>query len=167
MTFVTFKGEKVSLKNNLPQKGSHITEFFFTLQNLSDKSVREFGGPLILWFVPSLDTGVCITSAKKLNDHLKKHKNAKALILSMDLPFAQNRVCGLEHLDHVITASFFRNHESLEKLGLMIEDGPLTGLSARACMLLDTHQHISYIEVCSEITSEVDYSQLYHALEKL
>jgi len=167
MTCVHFKGKKVELQKQIPQIGSHITEFFFTLQNLEDKSIREFGGPLILWFVPSLDTGVCITSAKKLNEHLKKHKNAKAIVLSEDLPFAQARVCGLENLDHIITASVFRHPETLQKLGLMISEGPLKGLSARACFVLDSNQHLHHIEVAQEITNELDYSPIFHSLDKL
>lgn len=167
MTTVTFKGKNVALKNTLPEKGSRITEFFFTLQNLEDKSIKAFEGPLILWFVPSLDTGVCLASAKKLNEYLKKHQKGQAIIFSMDLPFAQSRVCGLEHLDHVITASFFRHHKSLELLGLSIEEGPLKGLSARACFLLDRHQHVTFIELSEEITEELDFTKIHHAIDSL
>lgn len=167
MTQVTFKNQPVRLEKSLPNKGSHLPNIQFTLQNLSDHDLSFFSDRLILWFVPSLDTGVCMTSAKKLNEHLKKHHNIKALILSMDLPFAQGRVCGLENLEHVITGSLFRHKESLEQVGLLMADGPLKGLSARCCMVIDSHRNIVYQELVHEITHEPNYTELFHFIDKM
>jgi thioredoxin-dependent peroxiredoxin len=167
MTQVYFKKQPVELEKALPNVGSKIHNFEFTLQNLTDHDLSFFqGNKMILWFVPSLDTGVCIMSAKKINEHLKKHPGYKALILSVDLPFAQSRICGLEHLEHVSTGSLFRHQESLSHLGLLIKTGPLKGLSARACIVLDSHHNITYMQLGEEITEELDYSKLFHHIDK-
>lgn len=162
MSQIFFKTQPITLEKELPKIGSRIVNFSFTTENLEDKQLSSFDNtPLILWFVPSLDTGVCLTSSKKLDDHLKKHPKAKGLILSMDLPFAQKRVCGLENLNHVKAVSLFRHPETLSKLGLMIKDGPLKGLSARCVIVLDSHHNIMHIDLVSEITNEPDYHEIF------
>jgi thioredoxin-dependent peroxiredoxin len=162
MNQVYFKNTPVNLERNLPNVGSRIVNISFTKEDLEDADLSSFDNtPLILWFVPSLDTGVCLTSTKKLDEHLKKHPKAKALILSMDLPFAQKRICGLENLNHVKTASLFRHPETLSKLGLLITEGPLKGLSARCVFVLDSHHNILSIDLVQEITHEPDYHEIF------
>lgn len=159
---VYFKNNIVNLEKNLPQVGSRIVNFKFTKEDLEEGDLSIFDNtPLILWFVPSLDTGVCLASAKKLDEHLKKHPKAKALILSMDLPFAQKKVCGLENLTHVKTASLFRHPETLSQLGLLIKDGPLKGLSARCVIVLDSHHNILSLDLVKEITEEPNYHEIF------
>lgn len=166
MTQIFFKKKPTLLEKTVPAIGSHLPNFSYTTSNLSDQNLSfHQGKPLILWFVPSLDTGTCILSTKKLNDHLKKHPQVKALILSMDLPFAQGRLCGLEHLDHVEVGSLFRHQQTLVNLGLMIADGPLQGLSARCVILLNSHHHVAYLELATEISEELNYTKLYHHLD--
>ena len=165
MPQVFFKNQPVTLEKNLISVGSHMPNIKFTMQNLEEKDLSSFkDDKLILWFVPSLDTGTCVLSAKHLNEHLKKHPSTQALILSMDLPFAQSRVCGLEGLNQVKTASLFRHQQTLASLGLMIDSGPLKGLSARCVMVLDSHHNITYIDLVSEITHEPNYTKLFHFL---
>lgn len=162
MNQVYFKNNPVNLEKNLPNIGSRISNFQFTKDDLEDVDLTSYDNtPLILWFVPSLDTGVCLASAKKLDEHLKKHPKAKALILSMDLPFAQKRVCGFENLSHVKTGSLFRHPEALINHGLMIKDGPLKGLSARCVIVLDSHHNILHIELVKEITQEPNYHDIF------
>lgn len=166
MTQVFFKKQPVALEKSQVAHGARFPNIHFTLQNLEDHDLTHFNGQkLVLWFVPSLDTGVCITSAKKLNAHLQKHPGTKALILSMDLPFAQKRLCGLEGLDRVLTASIFRHPESLTVCGFKIAEGPLKGLSARAIVVLDTHHNVIYHQLCQEITDEPNYSEFFHFID--
>lgn len=168
MTQVFFKKNPINLEKSLVAKGSRFPNIHFTMQNLEDHSLSKFEGQkLILWFVPSLDTGVCITSAKKLNNHLKKHPGTEALILSMDLPFAQKRLCGLEGLDLVHAASLFRHPEALEMAGLKISEGPLKGLSARCIVVLDSHHNVIYHDLNEEITDEPNYSDFFHFIDHL
>lgn len=166
MNQILFKNQPIHLQKSLVTKGMRIPNFKFTLQNLTDQELSQLDNTkLILSFVPSLDTGTCLLSAKHLNEHLKKHPEYKALILSMDLPFAQGRICGLEGLDHVMTGSLFRHPETLQNLGLMMSDGPLKGLSARCVMVLDTHHNVTYIELVPELIHEPDFKALFHFLD--
>jgi thiol peroxidase len=165
MSQIFFKNQPINLEKTLIAKGSHLPNFSFTLHNLEDKDLSYFNeNKLILWFVPSLDTGTCITSAKHLNEHLKKHPSTKALILSMDLPFAQHRICGLEGLNHVTVASLFRHPEALAHLGILIASSPLKGLSARCVMVIDAHHNVTYLDLVKEITQEPNYTELFHFL---
>jgi thiol peroxidase len=168
MSQVFFKNNPIKLEKNVPALGSRLTNIQFTDASLKDHDLSSLNtSGLILWFVPSLDTGTCLTSAKKLNEHLKKHPGKKALILSMDLPFAQKRVCGLEHLEHVMTGSLFRHKETLQNLGLLIAEGPMKGLSARCVMVLDAHHNLTYLELVQEMSEEPNYTPFFHFIDKL
>ena len=57
-----------------------------------------------------------------------------------------------------------RDHEFGKAYGLLIQDGPLAGILARAVFVLDEKDHILYVEVVSEITQEPDY---HKAMEHL
>ena len=73
------------------------------------------------------------------------------------MPFAQSRFCGAEGLDNVITASDFRYHNFATDYGVLITDGPLAGLMARAVVALDETGKVVYTELVPEIAQEPSY----------
>jgi len=75
----------------------------------------------------------------------------------MDLPFAAQRFCAAEGLDHLVPASAFRNPDFGTAYGVGLVDGPMRGLLARAVVVLDEHGHVLYTELVTELSHEPNY----------
>jgi thiol peroxidase len=165
MAEITFKGAKVHTAGQLPPLHSKAPEFTLVDRDLRERHLSEFHGKKkILSTVPSLDTGVCSTMAKHLNELAKKHPELVVLTISADLPFAQKRFCESEHVHNILTLSAMRGHEFGKAYGVLMQDGPLAGLLARAVLLLDEKDKVLYEELVSEVTREPNYHTLAHKL---
>lgn len=159
-TAVTFKGNSVQIKGNFPLKGQKAPDFLLIDSNLNEKSLKDFSEKKLLLIVPSLDTPVCSTCGKKFNEAIEGKEDVSLLIISADLPFAQNRYCGAEGLKKATTLSMMRDKSFAEDYGVLIKSGPLSGLCTRAVILLDKDNTVLYAECVSEITKEPDYEKI-------
>ena len=97
--------------------------------------------------MPSLDTGVCATSTKKFNDAMAGKTDAVALVISADLPFAMGRFCGAEGITNVVSLSMMRSRNFAKDYGVLITDGPLAGITARAVVVLDADNKVVYTQL--------------------
>jgi len=84
--------------------------------------------------------------------------NTVVLCISADLPFAQARFCGAEGLSNVINLSTMRGQNFLKDYGVAIANGPLTGVAARAVIVLDEHDKVLHSELVAEIGDEPNYA---------
>jgi len=80
------------------------------------------------------------------------------LVISADLPFAQKRFCGNEGLENVVTLSMMRSRTFAKDYGVLLENGPLAGLTARAVLVLDEQNVVRHAELVPEIAQEPDYA---------
>lgn len=155
---VEFMGNPVELSGDVPAVGQQAPDFVLTKNDLSDFSLKENKGKvLVLSVVPSLDTKVCAASARMFNKRASDIGDVLVLNISEDLPFAAERFCVTEGLKNVIALSDFRDREFGNNYGLLIKTGPLRGLLARAVIVIDKQGKIVYEEVVSEITNEPNY----------
>ena len=116
------------------------------------------GKVIVLSSVPSLDTPVCDTETRRFNQEASKlGGSVEVWTISMDLPFAQKRWCGAAGIGHVKTLSDFRDHAFAQSYGVLIKDGPLAGLTARAVFVVGKDGKVKHVEYVKEITSEPDY----------
>ena len=115
------------------------------------------GKKKILNIVPSLDTPTCATSTRKFNESGGKLPNTVVLVISADLPFAMKRFCTTEGLSNVVSLSMIRGKGFAKSYGVLIEDGPLAGLSARAVVVVDENDKVVYRELVPEIGQEPNY----------
>lgn len=165
MASVTLKGTPFQTSGKLPAIGSFAPDFIMTKNDLTEIRLSDCNEKkVVLNIFPSLDTSTCAAAMKTFNQMAEKHKDVMFLCISADLPFAQKRFCTAEHLNNVIPVSIFRNPEFGKNYGLLIENGPLSGLLARAVIVLDQTGKISYEELVSEITHEPDYHSAEAAL---
>lgn len=151
MNSVTFKGNAVALKGDLAKVGDTMPQIVLKAKDLSDIVVGASDKTQILLSVPSLDTPVCASEARKFNEKVASYKDAEVIIISQDLPFAMGRFCSTEGIDNIQTASDFVNKEFGEKYGVLMADGALRGLLARAVFVVKNGK-IAYVELVSEIT---------------
>jgi len=165
MAKITLRGNPIHTNGELPKAGSQAPDFKLTGKDLKDVSLGDYKGKKkLLNIVPSLDTPVCAMSTKKFNDHAKAHQDTVILIISADLPFAMGRFCGVEHLDNVVPLSLMRDKKFAQDYGVLIQDGPMAGITARAVVVLDANDKVIYTQMVPEIANEPDYQVALKAL---
>ena len=165
MAKITLRGNPIHSNGELPKVGSKAPDFKLTTKDLKDISLADYKGKKkLLNIVPSLDTPVCALSTKKFNEHAKQHKDTVIFIVSADLPFAMGRFCGVEHLDNVVPLSLMRDKKFAQDYGVLLQDGPLAGVTARAVVVLDANDRVVYTEMVPEIANEPDYEKALKAL---
>ena len=166
MTTVTLKGNKINIYGDLPKVGTRAPDFKLVDVDLGDKTLGDYKGKKkLLNIVPSLDTPTCALSTKKFNDFAKTRSDAVILIISADLPFAQKRFCGNENLQNVVSLSLMRGQNFAKEYGLLIQDGPLAGITTRAVVVIDENDKVVYTELVPEIADEPNYEKALAALK--
>lgn len=162
---VTLGGKPIRLAGKFPSVGQTAPVFTLVDQKLANVSLESFGRKRkILNIVPSIDTPTCAMSTRKFNEYANKLDNTVVLVISSDLPFAQARFCGAEGLENVITLSTIRGRNFHKDYGVLITDSVLAGLTARAVVVLDADNKVTYTELVSEIKNEPNYEAAIAAL---
>jgi len=165
MATITLKGDDIHTNGELPAVGGQAPEFKLVDAELNDRGLGDYQGKKkLLNIVPSLDTPVCATSTKKFNDHAKGRDDVVMLVIAADLPFAMGRFCTGESIDKVIPLSMMRSRNFAKDYGVLITDGPLAGITARAVVVLDENDKVVYTEMVPEIVQEPDYDKALAAL---
>ena len=165
MATITLHDNEIHTSGDLPKVGSKAPDFTLTNGDLNDVSLGEWvGKKKLLSIFPSVDTPVCALSTRKFNDYAREHPDTVMLMVSADLPFAQKRLCGADGLENVIPLSTMRSPEFGSNFGVMIEDGTLAGLCARAVLVLDENDTVVHAELVPEIGHEPDYDAALKAL---
>ncbi|TVR70394.1 MAG: thiol peroxidase [Spirochaetaceae bacterium] len=158
MARITFKNQPVNTSGSLPATGSTAPDFRLTTAELNDVSLSDYAGKKkILNIVPSLDTGVCATSARRFDREVARLADTVCLTISADLPFASSRFCKSEGVTNVVTLSELRDRSFGADYGCRMTDGPLAGLLSRAVVVLDENNKVLHTEQVPEITQEPDY----------
>ena len=165
MASITLHGTPCTTSGELPAVGSEAPDFKLTGKDLNDVSLADFAGKKkIISIVPSLDTGVCATSTKVFNERIGGNEGTVMLIVSADLPFAQSRFCGAENTNNVVTLSMMRSKNFAKDYGILIQDGPLAGITGRAVVVLDEDNKVLHAQLVSEIGEEPDYDAAMNAI---
>jgi len=166
MATITLKGNPIHTSGDLPKVGSSAPDFKLATGDLKDVSLADFRGKKkLLNIFPSIDTPTCAMSTKKFNEQVAKHGNAVMLMISADLPFAMSRFCGVENTNAVKTLSMMRDRHFAKDYGVLITDGPLAGICARAVVVLDENDKVLYTELVPEIAHEPNYDKALASLK--
>ncbi len=168
MATITFKGQTIHTNGDLPPVGSKAPDFQLVDGELNTVTLADFRGKKkLLNIVPSLDTSVCAESARRFNELASQVPNTVMLVISADLPFAQKRFCAAEGIKNIIPLSMMRSKKFAEDYGVLITDGPLAGLAARAVVVLDENDKVVYTQLVPEIGQEPDYEAALAALKAI
>ncbi|MGQ0287221.1 thiol peroxidase [Pasteurellaceae bacterium 22721_9_1] len=158
MSQITLAGNPVEVAGNFPKASETVANFVLVNNELADVALADFAGKRkVLNIFPSIDTGICAASVRMFNQQAANLTNTVVLCISADLPFAQARFCGAEGIENALTLSSFRNKAVHAQLGVDMVTGPLTGLTARAVIVLDENNNVLHSELVPEIKQEPNY----------
>lgn len=163
---ITFLGNGLTLVGNPVGVGDKAPDFSVLSNELAPATLADFTEKgLILIVVPSLDTAVCDLEARKFNKEMESLAGkAKAVVVSMDLPFAQKRWAEAAGVSNIVTYSDHKDASFGQAYGLLIKE---LRLLARAVLVLDAERKVTYMELVSEVTNEPDYAAALAALAKV
>jgi thiol peroxidase len=166
MAKITLAGNPINTNGDMPKVGGPAPDFHLVDADLKDVRLADFKGKKkLLNIVPSLDTPTCALSTKKFNEQATKYPNAVMLIVSADLPFAQKRFCSAENTNSVKSLSMMRSRNFAKDYGVLITDGPLAGITARAIVVIDENNKVVHTELVPEIKQEPNYDKALAALK--
>ncbi len=166
METVYFNGQECHTYGTMPTVGEVAPCYELVTKDLKDITCRDFEGKrVVLNIFPSLDTPVCAASVHRFNKEAASVDNTVVICVSMDLPFAEARFCAANGIDNCVVASAFRSPMFAQKYGVQLVDGPLSGLLARAVLVLDTDRRVIYRQLVDDITHEPDYEAALSVLK--
>jgi thiol peroxidase len=158
MATVTLQGNEFHTSGQLPAIGSAAPDFNLVNGELGDVKLGDYHGKkVIMNIVPSLDTPTCATSTRTFNQQAAGKDDTVVLVISADLPFAQGRFCEAEGIKNVVPLSLMRSRTFAKDYGVLMTDGPLAGITARAVVVLDAGHKVVYTELVPEIADEPNY----------
>lgn len=160
----TFIGKPVTLLGQQFQVGETAPDFKLITPSLEMKSLSDFKGKKVISVVPSIDTGICSTQTRTFNKELSELDDTHVITISVDLPFAQAKWCGVEGLDKAIMLSDYYDHSFGKAYGLLMEEW---NLLARAVLVLDEDNQIVYTQYLENVNSEPDYVSAITALKSI
>ncbi len=163
---ITFLGNGLTLTGTPVGVGDTAPDFTVLDNDLKPAKLGDFTEKgLILIAVPSLDTAVCDLEARKFNKEMESLTGkAKALVISMDLPFAQKRWAEAAGVTNIVTLSDHRDASFGLGYGLLIKE---LRLLARTVLVVGPDRKITYMELVPEVTNEPDYAAALAALGKV
>jgi thiol peroxidase len=164
MATVKFADEPAHTIGELPPVGAPVPDFDLTAGDLSSITKASLAGRrVVLNIFPSLDTATCAMSVRRFNQLAAQWPDTTVLCVSNDLPFAQGRFCAAEGIENVVPASAFRSSFGTD-FGVLMTDGPLRGLLARAVVIVDSDGTVVYTRLSPQIADEPDYAEAAAAL---
>lgn len=161
----TFLGQPVHFKGQQLQVGDTASDFQLYATDLSQKSLKDFEGKKkVISVVPSIDTGICSTQTRRFNQELSDLEDTVVITISMDLPFAQKRWCGAEGLENAHMLSDYFDQSFGKNYALLMEEWHLL---ARAVLVLDQNNTVTYVEYVENINSEPDFEAAIKAVKEI
>jgi thiol peroxidase len=158
MAKITLKGNEVNTNSDIVSQGLDAPDFILVNSDLQDVNLSSFDGKnKILSIVPSLDTPVCQKSTLVFNEKVAGLEDTVMLIVSSDLPFAMKRFCTNESLDNVMPVSMMRSRNFAKDYGVLLVDGPLSGITTRAIVTISKDNKVLHSELVTEIADEPNY----------
>ena len=165
MAKITLQGNTINTNADILKTGIDAPEFTLVDSDLKNVSLSTFDEKYkILNIVPSLDTPVCAKSTKIFNKKASSLSDTVILTISADLPFAMKRFCSSEKLNDVVPLSMMRSRNFAKDYGVLLVDGPLEGITARAVIVIDKNNKVIYSQLVQEITEEPNYDDALNCI---
>lgn len=171
MAHIQFKGKPLTIRGAGLKNGQCAPDFVLIDNDFNEIRLSDFSETFVfLNIVPSLDTPVCAASAREFEMIFTDSAyDCHYATISRDLPFAQSRFAIREELQSMQIYSDMRFSSFAEDYGVLIDDGPLKGLCARAVIILGPEESGSrrqlYRQLVGDISREPDYQAAKEVLD--
>ena len=150
---------------DLPTVGSRAPDVSLVNTELQNASLANWSGMRkVMNIFVSVDTDVCARSVIEFDRRAAKLSDVAMLNVSYDLPFAFRRFQEQHGLKNSVGLSAIRHAGFGENYGVLITDGPLAGMFARAVVVLDENNTVVHREHIEDITTEPNYAAALRAL---
>jgi len=163
---ITMDGQPLTLTGNKVEVGKKAPNFEVTdseLKSITFNEIRK--GITLLITIPSLDTSVCSRETKRLSKEVKKlGGGVNAVLISMDLPFAQKRWLKEAKIANIRALSDYRLADFGRAYGVLIEN---LRLLARAVWIIDREGVIRYKQLVKEVADEPDYDEVIEVVKNV
>ena len=165
MNRIIVDGQSYRTYGEVPTIGSRAPDVSLVNTDLQDVSLANYMGMRkVLNIFPSIDTPVCAKSVKAFDALAEGIDDVAMLMISYDLPFAHKRFIEEQGLTRVTGLSAIRHGGFGENYGVLIMDGPLAGMYARAVVVLDENNTVVHSEQVEDINTEPNYDASFKAL---
>ena len=156
---ITFQSGPLTLLGPEIKVGDKAPDFKLVDKDLKPVTLADSKGKTrLISVVPSIDTPVCDLQTKRFNQEVAKlPAHVVVLTVSMDLPFAQARWCGLTGVNNVQMLSDYQDHAFGLAYGVLIKE---LKLLSRAVFVVGEDDKIRYVEYVKEITQHPDYEKI-------
>jgi len=160
----TFKGNPLTLIGPEIKVGQTAPDFTVLAGDLTPVALASSKGKTrLICSVPSLDTPVCDAETRRFNEEAAKVPGVEVLVVSMDLPFAQNRFCQTAGIKNLKTASDHRDASFAKAYGTLIKE---LRLESRAVFVVGPDDKVQYVEYVKEVASHPNYDAALNALKQ-
>ena len=162
----TFHGGPLTLIGPALKAGDRAPDFTLTTKDMQPFTLKDAleGGSrsALLIVVPSLDTPTCSLETQTFHKRLGElSKNVAAYIISVDLPFAQQRWATANEALNLTYLSDYRERSFGPAYGVFIKE---LGLLARSTFAVRPDGTLSYVELVKEIGDEPNYDAAFDAV---
>ncbi|MDJ0917069.1 MAG: thiol peroxidase [Woeseiaceae bacterium] len=165
MASISYNGKTYPVTGDLPNVGSRAPDIMLVNTELQNVSLSNWSGKRkIMNIFVSVDTEVCATSVVKFSVMAEGRDDIAMLMVSCDLPFAHSRFLNDKGIKNVSSLSALRHAGFGDNYGVLITEGPLTGLFSRAVVVLDENNTVVHAEHIENIETEPDYEAAFNAL---
>ena len=159
----TFLEKPLTLVGKEIEVGDRAADFEVLTTGLEKYSRDDGKGEVrLVAAVPSLDTPVCQAEILRLSEETEALENVRVVVVSADLPFAQDRWWREHGVDN---ATFLSDHRDLsfgKAFGVAIKEFRLLG---RAIFVIDPDDRVRYVEYVRELTEHPDYQAALAAVK--
>ena len=165
MTKISYLGTSYQISGDLPTIGSRAGDVSLVNTDLRDMTLANWTGKRkVLNIFPSIDTPICAKSVIAFDKLSAGQDDLAMLMISYDLPFAHLRFREEHKLERVVQLSAIRHAGFGENYGVLITEGPLAGMFARAIVVLDENDTVVHRQLVEDIWNEPDYAAALAAL---
>jgi thiol peroxidase len=166
---VTFRGTPMTLLGPELRVGEPAPDFRLTTADLGVVTLEETidaGSRNALFIVvPSLDTPTCSSEATTFQRRIGEiPAGTVAYLVSLDLPFAQQRWSAANAGGGLTYLSDYRDRSFASAYGVLLKD---LGLLTRANFVVARDRTLAYVEIVAEVAAEPDYDAVLAAVKAL
>ena len=163
---VTFHGGPLTLVGPALKAGDRAPDFTLATKDLQPFTLQDAlangSRSALLIVVPSLDTQTCSLETQTFHKRLGElPSNASAYIISLDLPFAQQRWATANEALQLTYLSDYRDRSFGAAYGVLIKE---LGLLARANFAVRPDGTLGYVELVKEVADEPNYDAAFAAV---